>query len=55
MDTGTTQNCATTAGTAAVLEIKAEGNCISGAFAVNAKEVSRALAQPTVVGSYDGI
>ena len=37
---------------AAVLEIKAEWNCFSRAFAVHAKEVRRAFAQPTVVGSY---
>ena len=39
----------TLATTAAILEIK--GDCASGAFAVRAKEVGRAFAQPTVVGS----
>ena len=35
---------------AASLEIHVEGECFSGAFAVYAKEVGRALAHPTVVG-----
>ena len=37
---------------AASLEIHVEGECLSGAFAGYAKEVGRALAHPTVVGSY---
>ena len=36
---------------AAILEIKAKGDFASGAFAVRAKEVGRAFAHPTVVGS----